>query len=177
VRLAAFDLSLTSTGWARTTLSGPPGDFAWESGVIETGLRGTSRLWKILYYVLQVAKDCDLAILEGYAHASQYQSHQMGELGGVVRLGLHQKEIPFVVVPPLTLKMFATGTGKGKKEGIFAECIRRLGYEGTSDDEADALWLLQMGIHAYDLHGKVTLPKSHLRALEKIEWPRVKGER
>jgi Holliday junction resolvasome RuvABC endonuclease subunit len=99
------------------------------------------------------------------------QAHQIGELGGVLRLAFFQAEIPTIVIPPTKVKMFATGSGKGKKEGPLAEAIRRLEYGGSKHDEADALWLLQMALTHYELPGAISLPKSHTRALVGVDWP------
>jgi Holliday junction resolvasome RuvABC endonuclease subunit len=169
--VGALDASLTATGWARTNGSVPALGEPWESGVIGSEFTGSRRLWDLLNQVIAKVRECDVVVLEGYAFAARNQAHQIGELGGVLRLGLLQHKIPLVVIPPTKLKMFATGKGSGKKEAIFAECIRRLGYPGTSHDEADAWWLLQMGIHHYDLPGKVDLPQAHLRALNEVKWP------
>lgn len=173
MKIAAFDLSLTATGWARSLDSAPTLGAAWESGVLKSKHKGAARLWDLLNQIVRIGRVADLVILEGYAHAASYQAHQMGELGGVVRLGFLQAKVPVVVVPPTKLKAFATGTGGGKKERIFAECIRRLGYEGHSEDEADAIWLLQMGLHHYRLPGEVKLPKAQTERLADVKWPQI----
>lgn len=174
MRAAAFDLSLTSTGWARSSDSALPSGFHWESGVLKPEGTGVRRLWMALHAITGIARGCDVVVLEGYAHGAKHQTHQLGELGGVVKLGFYQSNIPVVVVPPTKLKKFATGKGSGKKEAPFAEAIRRLGYDGYSHDEADALWLLQMAIHHYKLPGLVELPKLHLTALyDEVKWPRI----
>jgi Holliday junction resolvasome RuvABC endonuclease subunit len=146
----------------------------WESGVLKPGYAGTARLGDALSKVHSKALGCDLVIIEGYAFSQPNRAHQMGELGGVIRLGLRQAKIPVVIIPPSKLKKFATGVGTGKKERIFGECIRRLGYDGFSHDEADAIWLLQMAIHHYGLPGAVQLPKAQADAsLSDVQWPKI----
>lgn len=175
MRLAAFDLSLTAIGWARNVVPAPALGGFWESGVLRPKWRGAKRLWWCLHHVMDTARECEAVIIEGYAHHAKYQTHQMGELGGVIRLGMFQANTPLIIVPPTKLKKFATGKGSGKKEAPLAECIRRLGYEGSSHDEADALWLLQMGLHHYRLPGAVSLPKINLTALyDDVEWPTLR---
>lgn len=149
----------------------------WETGLISSKWKGPKRLWDLLHQFMRVADGCDVGIIEGYAFAKGFRAHQMGELGGVIRLGFFQKKIPLVVIPPTTLKKFAIGRGRVKKGEdskamVLAEAIRRLNYSGSSIDQADALWLLQMGIHQYKLPGAVKLPQNHMAALsEEIEWP------
>jgi len=176
VRLAAFDLSLTAIGYARTFGSEVALGRPWESGVFKPGYAGPKRLWHALNEVVNIAgrvDQCDVVILEGYAYAARHQAHQLGELGGVIRLGLFQRKLPFVVIPPSKLKQFATGKGQIEKEAVIAQAVRRLGYEGYSHDEADALWLLQMGLHRYGLPGAVEMPKANRAAIEdaNIKWP------
>lgn len=171
MRIAGIDASLTSTGFARNYGVG-----AQRSGVIKPdGLFGVERLQFILDQVASVTRLSEIVLLEGYAYGARNQAHQLGELGGVLRLAFHQIGVRLVVVPPTKLKKFATGSGKGGKDHIFAEAIRRLGYEGSSHDEADALWLLEMGLHFFDIEEKTKLPASRLSALQ--EWAQWEGAR
>lgn len=159
----ALDLSLTASGFASPRGSGvlsPPKDCN----------RGVERLAWIRESVLSLAVLSDVVVIEGYAYARANQAHQIGELGGVIRLGLHDHGIPFVEIPPSTLKKLATGRGNSGKEAVLAEAIRRLGYQGSDNNEADALWLLQVALHALDLPGAVDLPKAHLAALDPERW-------
>lgn len=171
--IAAFDASLTAIGWARSIDPAPALGPVWESGVYRSPYRGARRLRDCLTHVMKLAEGASLVMIEGYAFAAQAQAHQIGELGGVLRLGFYQVKIPVVEIPPTKLKKFATGKGSGKKEAPFGEAIRRLGYERNSHDEADALWLLQMALHHYALPGAVTLPKDHVSALMEVQWPRL----
>jgi len=173
VRAAGLDLSLTSIGWARSKKTVPALGPAWESGVIHPKGRGAPRLWDALHQVMKVVTNCDVVVIEGYAYMAKQGGHQIGELGGVIRLGLHQRAIPYVEIAPNKLKKFATGKGSGKKEAPFGEAIRRLDYQGSSHDESDALWLLQMALHHYGWDGRVDLPQLHMTALQGISWPVV----
>lgn len=113
-----------------------------------------------------------LVVLEGYSYASAQKAHQIGEMGGVLRLHLHRLGMPFIEVPPSSLKKWATGRGNAGKEEVLAEAIRRLGYDGHSNDEADALWLLHMAGSAYGLPWAATVPKSHQAGVQPT-WPQV----
>lgn len=163
----ALDLSLTASGWARGESAGvlsPPSQ----------SLIGPRRLAWIRDQVLELAHGVDLIAIEGYALGSARgasRSHATGELGGVVRLAIWEASIPFVVVPPASLKKYATGKGNSGKPEVLAAAIRRLGYLGHDDNEADALWLLQMARARYGLPGAIVVPAGHRAALEAIDWP------
>lgn len=170
MRIVALDLSLTATGVCDSQAPDRPYTLAPPSK-----LRGPRRLLWILERVVEATAGADLTILEGYAFARPNQAHQIGELGGVIRLGLHVRRRPFVAINPSTVKKLATGSGNAKKELVLAEAIRRLGYTGSSTDEADASWLLQVGLIHFGLPGAVSLPKKHLEALDGVTWPELEA--
>lgn len=163
MKITAIDLSLRSTGFATDTGSGvlvPPKAL---------GLGMERNNW-IMRQVLEKGAGVDLLAIEGYSFGSQGRAvFDTAELGGIVRWALWSKGIPFVEVPPTSLKLFATGKGNSKKDLVLAECIRRLGYSGSSHDEADALWLRAMTLTALG-EPIVTLPKQHESGLSKINW-------
>jgi Holliday junction resolvasome RuvABC endonuclease subunit len=164
----AFDLSLTRTGWAGPTLD--------RCGVLVPPRgqdRGEARLCWIRDAVLELSCDADVVVLEGYGFAAGRgpAPHQMGELGGVVRVALFEAQTPVVVVPPATLKKLATGKGNAPKEAVLVAAVRRLGYGGSDHNEADALWLLAAALVAFELPGAPELPKTHVEALAKTVWP------
>jgi crossover junction endodeoxyribonuclease RuvC len=174
MNILALDLSLTGTGWART-----PGDFSNlpASGVLRPPKgydRGEARLSWITSAVQHLAKvyGTHVAVLEGYAFGRTNQAHQMGELGGVVRLALYQSNVPMAVVPPSSMKKFATGKGNAGKEEVTAAAIRRLGFDGHDNNVADAMWLLEMALHGYGI-STLSLPKTHTEAVSKVSWPEV----
>lgn len=154
-----LDLSLTSTGYALDR----PGR-GLDVGRLTNNLRGPARLDWIAHEVIALAEQADLTALEGYAFARPNQAHQVGELGGTVRLELWRRSIPYVEVPPSTVKKYAAGTGAAKKEQVLAEAIRRLGYQGASTDEADALWVRAVVLEAAG-RPVVEMPKGHVDAV------------
>ena len=168
MKIIALDLSLQATGWARNY--GDP-----RSGTLRPPRgrdRGPARLDWIRGEVRRLAEDAELAVLEGYSYGSKGTAlFELGELGGVVRLALYWMDIPYVVVAPQTLKILATGSGRGEKNAVLVEAVKRLGYGGSDHNEADALWLLEAGLQQYGC-SDIDLPKTHLRALAAIRWPR-----
>lgn len=169
--IVAFDLSLTSIGWARVTEPAPTP----EVGTIRPRGRSAARLQDALNQIIPIARGARLALIEGYAHGKNYQAHQLGELGGVVRLGFHQLGITWLAIPPKCTKKLATGNGNAKKEMMLAAAFKRLGYEGFSYDEADALWLLQVAAAHYGLACAAVLPAKHYEFQSQVEWPQIGG--
>lgn len=168
MNIIAFDLSLTSTGWADGADCGricPPAK-----------LDGVKRLRWIRDQVRELTRGADLVVLEGYGFGARGNVvHGLAELGGVVRLTLADAGIPFVVVPPASLKKFATGKGNAKKEDVLGAAIRKLNYERNSFDEADALFLYHMARTHYagpDVIGAIATVYER-EALAGVEWPRI----
>jgi len=168
MKILAMDPSLTSFGWA-----------LWEDGEAAAGVicpssRGQPRVHEILKRVGGHCEGLTLALMEGYSFGSKGRGQYDGaEMRGVVKFYLWQYGIPLVEVPPSTLKMYATGRGNAPKNAVLVQAVKRLEYQGTSDDVADAKWILQLALAHYGLPGAVDLPKTHTRALEKIKWPEL----
>lgn len=111
----------------------------------------------------------DLVVIEGYSYASGNQAHQVGELGGVVRLALHEAGIRYEVVAPKTIKTYGCNNGGASKDAMLLAAVRRFGYEGSSHDEADSLILWHLAMHALG-EPVVSVPQTHLRALKALPW-------
>jgi len=162
LRILGLDLSLTCTGYAThravNTLQPP------------AKLRGAERLAWIRTALATLIANVHVVVLEGYAYGRAKQAHQLGELGGVVRLVLHDRGIPFVEVPPAVLKLYATGRGNASKEEMLVAAVKRLGYEGYDNNEADALWLYTFAADAYGT-APIVLPAAQRAALKKVTWP------
>lgn len=158
-RVVGLDLSLRATGisTAEVTVVYEP-----------KGLAGVERLAAIRDVVL--ALDADLFVIESYSFGSGNQAHQLGELGGVVRLTLWEAAVPYVDVPPARLKKAATGRGNATKSDMRAELIKRAGIDIRDDNRVDAFWLRFMGLHHF---GAAPFPVPQLQADEigKVAWP------
>ena len=161
--VVGLDLSLTATGGA---------DDLGQPFTLAPRLRGCERLSWIRDNVLTYLTPApDLVVIEGYSFSSRNShAHALGELGGVIRLALHEAGIAYVDVPPSSLKKYATGKGNANKGEMLAAAIRRLDYQSASDNEADALWLRAMGLDALGCP-VVDLPAVNRQALTKVAWP------
>ena len=165
MNIVALDLSLSHTGVA---IGNRYGDTVHTWQPEHTG---PARL-RWFREQIRHLRDIDLVVIEGYAFGKGQGAHQLGELGGVVRLQLADLGIPYVELPPAVVKKLATGKGNAGKAEVLTSAVRRLGYEGHDDNEADALWLLEAALQHYGLSA-VTLPAAHLAALAKIQWPTI----
>jgi Holliday junction resolvasome RuvABC endonuclease subunit len=90
-----------------------------------------------------------MAVIEGYAMGYGQNGRQRGkfdtaELGGCVRLFMYRKGIPMLIVPPNSLKLFATGKGNADKD-MMVEAALSSGYSAKKHDDADAFFLYRMG--------------------------------
>jgi Holliday junction resolvasome RuvABC endonuclease subunit len=177
VNVLGLDLSLTGTGVAT-----PDGG----TRTLHTVLRGLDRLRFLRSEIRELADPADgtvdLVAIEGYSMGTQRQAshaHALGELGGVIRLMLHDLGVPTVDIPPASVKKYATGKGNANKNDMLLAAVKRLNYEGNSNDEADALWLRAMTLDHYCdgearlLNDVVVLPAAHRAALDAIAWPEL----
>lgn len=140
-RVAGVDASLTKTGVART-------DGTLCTIKLRSNLKGYERLFPMARAIdAELAGPLELVVLEGYSmHApGALALIRAAELGGLLRSRLSTHGMPFVDVPPSTLKKYATGKGNAKKEAMLAYALEA-GAHATNDDEADAYWLRQIGL-------------------------------
>jgi len=82
-----------------------------------------------------------LIAVEGYSYDSTNRLAALGELGGIIRVELQDLQIPLIVVSPLTLKQFVTGSGAASKKKVIKFVKERYGYETDNDNIADAVGL------------------------------------
>lgn len=102
---------------------------------------------------LMPAQQPGLILIEGYAYSkgAQHGHHDVIELGGVLRSELCKRtRCPIIEVAPSTLKKFTTGDGKAPKPFMVSELARKHQRRFTSDDQADAFGLCQLGLALTD---------------------------
>jgi Holliday junction resolvasome RuvABC endonuclease subunit len=169
-KVLGLDLSLTCTGVAGNGWTAPLRPPA--------KLRGTDRLLWIRGEITERwVSGVDLVAIEGPSYGNQGQGRQAGHheragLWWIIRCALATRDIPVAVVPPATLKRYATGRGTADKASMVLAAARHFSwYEGT-EDEADALMLAAM---AADHLGEpiAAMPAANRAALDKVEWPEL----
>jgi Holliday junction resolvasome RuvABC endonuclease subunit len=160
-----LDLSLTSTGYS----------VAGTTGVISSSHKGPERLIELrnTFVDLLVSESVSIVAIEGYSFASRNsQAHSIGELGGVIRVELFSREIPFVVIPPTCRAKFATGRGNASKNEVISSVSAKTGLIWSNpgaDDRCDA-WLLEEMVLNKLGNPRFAWPAVNLSALDKVDW-------
>lgn len=79
-----------------------------------------ARLADVIAFVLNpvLKSKPDFIALEDYAFGKERQAHQLGEIGGLVRLFCWSKGFKFRLYDPRSIKMFATHDGTAQKDLI-----------------------------------------------------------
>lgn len=170
-RILGLDLSLTATGVAM-----PDGDTLTIRTTPQAYTHPMERLADIRHTIIHLAgRDTDLAIIEGYSYGSTQGRELLGELHGIIRLALYDAAIPYTLVPPSSVKKYATGHGNAPKGLVIAELNARTGRNFRDDNQADAYALRLYGLDAYGWP-ELDLPATHRIALERdLDWPDLTG--
>lgn len=143
-RVLALDPA-TKTGWAladngRVTASG-----VWD--LAPTKQRrfegGGMRFVRLRRHLEEVGK-VDLLVLEEVRrHAGVDAAHAYGGALAVITAWCEEHGIPYESIPVGTIKRHATGKGNADKRAMI-EAARLRGWDPEDDNEADALWLLDL---------------------------------
>jgi len=160
MRILGLDLSLTATGYVLLD-----DDFvAWYGSVGGGALRDVERLNFFDRWIRQELRDkrFDQVGIEGYSFASANGLPQQGELGGVIKLAIHQAGIPVTIIPPSTWKKLLLGKGNLPKDRVRIEAFKRYGVDFASQDALDA-WAVAMCLRRQLLGLDKPEPKSRGR--------------
>jgi Holliday junction resolvasome RuvABC endonuclease subunit len=90
--------------------------------------------------------EVEFAALEGYSYNSVGHVFELGEVGGVIKVLLIEHMLPYVVVPPVLVKKFATGSVHANKDAMLAAAVQRGHDFGDNDDQADAFFLARIAL-------------------------------
>jgi Holliday junction resolvasome RuvABC endonuclease subunit len=165
MRVIGLDLSITATGVAEVdgTLS-----------TIRPKTAGDERLVTIRDRVRSLvagpSAEATIVAMEGLLYSTK-MGGALGMVHGAVRVELWDRGIPYVVLPPSTLKKYATGKGNATKADMRVALLRRMDLDVRDDNQVDAWWLRAAG-HQLMGHPILPLPKPQVAALEKATWGR-----
>jgi crossover junction endodeoxyribonuclease RuvC len=122
----------------------------------------------------------DLVVIEGTFSRPGGSDYPLHALHSDVRQWLWRKGIPYVVISPLTVKMWATGSGSSRgaskvtKRDVVAAIIAAYGkllfINPADDNQTDAVALLTLGLAAYG-QPLAAVPNNHRRAIKSQPWP------
>jgi len=169
MKIVGADLSITATGIAR-----------WDGSVVTVGGKpalGDQRLVIIedaLVLALGLWHDddearADLLVVEGSV-ARSHTAYISGQLHGIVKRLCIRHAMPYVFVPPATLKAYATGKGNGDKTQMALAALKRAGAEFRDDNQCDAAWLRWAALDAYGAP-EFDVPAAQKDRLKKVTWP------
>jgi crossover junction endodeoxyribonuclease RuvC len=177
--VVGLDLSLTASGVASIELGVPL-----SVRMCEIGRDGAnsdplatrfSRLRGTAGEVIAPCLGADLVVVEQAAFGSSngHVTDRAGLwwliVGRLMALG-----IPVVEVRIAERCTYATGKGRANKDAIVATVARRydtIPLSELTNNTADALILAAMGARALGHPIEVSLPKTHLAAMAKVDWP------
>lgn len=200
MRVVGIDLSMTSTGIAVAHIPHDPADsvaaltlLRIESAPLRlsarTGLNGkpslrqrAERLDHVARDVMEVVDDgadfenlgAELVLIEGPSYSSKGSAfHQVAGLWWLTVQRILEGGYRLVEVPPSNRMIYATGKGNAGKDQVMLATARRYDRYAESDgnDQADALILAAMGARHLGRPLEESLPKTHLRAMDTVEWP------
>jgi Holliday junction resolvasome RuvABC endonuclease subunit len=138
VNILALDPA-TRTGWAHSN---------GESGV--WNLKGDlgEQHTELMRLIIQAVDEwgAHLIATENAGFGSRNPSVQAmhNERLGLIRYVANDLGCQLVTFQPTTIKAFATGKGNADKSQMIAAAQRLLGSSVVSDDEADAIWILEL---------------------------------
>lgn len=174
IRIGGLDLSITSTGYARSDGT---------TGLVKTKTGdGDQRMVQIRDVVMKELSDCHAVVIERTPAALKgYASEILQQLQGSIRSALMDAGIPYAVVPPSTLKKYATGNGSASKTEMAMAAFKRAGQEFEKDkggDMCDAWWLRNAGVFHWNGRDNwpFTMPSEQTGSLSSVQWPEPRAE-
>ena len=184
-RVAGIDLSLASTGLAdnRGRVDRVQTKSSGADATVSDVLRRLHRIVAEVQAFATLGADldgtkfpadpADLVVIEGPAYGTRRQGGEHVRAGcwWLVADRLTDWGLPILVVPPSVRAMYATGKGNASKDAVLAAAIKRYpAWDITGNDVADAVVLAAIGARLLG-HPIDDLPKTHLRALDKLRLP------
>jgi len=83
------------------------------------------RFYKLAKWAFEIVKDCDFVNIEGYAMGAKGQTFTIGEATGLLKHLLWKAGIHYNIIPPSTIKKFASGKGNSDKNEMAEAFIAK----------------------------------------------------
>jgi Holliday junction resolvasome RuvABC endonuclease subunit len=164
MRILGLDLSIAGTGVCRHN-----DDHRFLAYTLPLASKyGDLRLNMIRDHVAAVAPGHDFAVIEDLPRNAM-AAGVTGMVQGAVRPVLLDLGIPYVLVVPSTLKLYATGHGRADKKMMKQTMIEQAKRRPDTHNAADAFWLWHLGM---DHVGQpyCTIPGERRARLEVVDW-------
>ena len=150
--MLGIDQSLTNLGVVSLSGVAPPV----YSGIhFETKQGGGQRLLTEIPGMISPLLDTkpDLMVIEGGSFGAIGMIYSLGELSGILRYMAHQRGIQTLVPSPMTIKLFATGSGKATKIEMCLRIQAEFGFQIPNEHIADAFWMAMVGAAYLEVPG------------------------
>lgn len=126
-----------------------------------------ARLEGIVAEVALRAPATSLVVIEAPAYARANAGTHVGAgLWWLLACSLLARGCEVVQVAPSTLKKLATGKGTASKADMRVALLKRTGLDLPDDNQVDAWWLRQAGLHLLHDPAAIELPKTQRDAIE-----------
>lgn len=130
-----------------------------------------------MFRLLQIRDEIDLTgvdmvVIEGLAFMARNTSAlvQLAGLNYLVRELLIASDVPFVIVPPTTLKKFVAGKGNCPKELMLLETYKRYNVSFDDNNLCDAYGLAQIGEAIINREAKLTKFQEEVLKTLKLQY-------
>lgn len=167
-----IDLSLSSTGMAVISPEGIYVHRIKTKPVEKDSAAQVARLDSILASITDetFTHGGPAVAVEGPAFGSNDRgAHIRGGLWWMLRRELWREGIDTLIVPPTTVKKYATGKGNAQKDAVLAAVIRRYpAVDVTGNDEADALVLAAICARFHASPIDLNLPVAQVAAMSGV---------
>lgn len=150
-----LDLSYSGTGVVVISPTNEAIGFEFKAGNATMSFpeRATSLVNQI-FSVIPNSNDC-IVYEEGAAYSAEFNAFMLGELAGVINYELGKRGYAVTLVPPTTLKKYATGSGVAQKHYVAAHVAKKWGFISPSNNITDAFVLAQMAHDGWHPEEKV----------------------
>lgn len=128
------------------------------------------RLARVKQVASTLLEGVAFAALEGYSYGSTGRVFELGEMGGVMKLMLVEHGVDYIAVPPVSLKLYATGHGGASKLHMIAAANERFSASVADDNQADALFLADIARSM--TRGAAGSPRHQLEVLASLRAPK-----
>lgn len=164
--ILALDLSIAATGVAF-----PDGTLdTIHTSSADTDDHRVDEIAEAITYAL-ATPTVDLVVMEGGVFLSQ-AAFRLGMVHRAARVVVREAGLPYALVPPSSLKKYASGKGNASKADMRLALFKRAGLDERDDNRVDAWWLRAMALDAYGCP-VVDMPRLQAEAALKVGWPHL----
>lgn len=144
MNILALDVA-TNCGWATQTASG-----TWNLTPRKDESKGMRLIrFKAKLKEMVELEKIDLICFEAAAVYGKFPNFVEMEMHGVLKLFCEERSLNYAAISVSEIKKHATGKGNAGKPQMIAAAKEKLGYTGGDDNEADALWILDLAKNTY----------------------------